>query len=315
VLAAADPLHDAKAAAEVLAPLALDDAVRSLARAATTAPPVRLRALRVARALDLAARIRSRPRDLDWWLALHEITSFHEAAAASLLRRAFAGEEARSAAVRELAAAAEVAQRFCTDWNEVRVPGDARDYAALEAELKAVAPACIPALLRVLAVPSHVAFSGPQPGRPTAARQQVRALLGLAVVLETPRAMPFHVMHVHGPSLTMTSNAAQCVQKLSGEDFGANGPLQRGDDARIRTWWKTHRAEHRAVLDHLVHAVAAWARADAPNEQLRPEGAWSALFALHRALGDDVDPPGGATPADLLARIDAFELAWLLAPR
>ncbi|HEX6812941.1 MAG TPA: hypothetical protein VF384_15055 [Planctomycetota bacterium] len=313
-LQAADPLVDGKTATELLAPESLDDAIRAVAGAAATEPAVRLRALRVARALDLAALLRNQraPRDLSWWLALHELgNDAGEVASASLLKRAFADGDARAKAVVELGDATEVARRFCSEWSEVRLAGDAKDYAALEAELKAASPACIPALLGILAVPPQIAFSGPRAGQPVDARQQVKALLGLASVLELGRAMPFFAMHTSGTSLTLASNAAQAVQRFSGEEFGA-AFMNEGDAARLLAWWKEHKAEHRAVLDHLVHAVARWARNDMERPTKGPaEGVWCALLSLNRALGDAADPPRGASAAELRAQLDALELAWL----
>ena len=317
VLRKGDPLADGKLGAELLASGSLDDAIRAVARSEALDRTTRLRALRLVRALDRAAFVRAaQRRDLNWWLALHETgREVPEAVAACLLRRAFAEDGACSAAQKELDAATEVATRFCDEWNELEEAKDAAKYEALEAELKKSAPAVVPALFRLLCVPPCIAFSGPQNGQTVTARQQVRAILGLAAVLECKQALPFFVMHAAGPSLTQSSHAGMAVQRFSGESFGAAFMVE-AKDADLLAWWQKHETEHRAVLDYIHHRTLQWARAaieaSAPNPA---DSAWGAVGSLYRAVGDgrDVRLEGGVEA--MRTRLEEIEAAWVLAPR
>ena len=315
-----DPLVDGKLGSELLGSGALDDAIRAVARSEAMERVVRLRALRLVRALDLAAGIRASARhDLAWWLALHEIRrEVPEAVAAALVKRAFADASVGSAASKELDATTEVANRFCTEWNETRDANNAAiaaKYDALEAELKKSAPAVVPAMFSLLSVPPSTAFSGPRDGQPVTARQQVRAILGLASVLELDAALPFFVMHTAGPSLTQSSNAALAVQRFSGESFGASF-MAEGDEAALLDWWRKHSAEHRVVLDYIHHRTLQWARAAIESTpRSAADSAWGAITSLLRAVGDARDVRLEGSVEAMRARLDEIELAWLLAPR
>lgn len=317
VLRQADPLGDDAIGTELLAPGSLDDAVRAVAQDAAIERTVRLRAMHLVRALDLANRIRgSERRDLSWWLALHEIQNELPPSVASLLlQRAFADDAARASALAELAAAGEVAQRFCSEWNETREAQDAARYDALEAELKQAAPAVVPSLFSILVVPPGITFSGPEPGQPVDARQQVRAILGLAAVLELDRALPCFVVHACGPSLTQSTHAAMAVQRFSGEHFGA-AFLTPGDDAALCAWWAAHRLQHTIVLDHLQQGMLRWARAALARDDRRSAtGARCAIQSLQRALGEPPDAAAADDVAELRLRLDRIDAALAFPPR
>jgi hypothetical protein len=237
-----------------------------------------------------------------------------------LLKRAFTEDTARKAALRELDAASEVARRFCDEWNETRLDaGAAAKYEALETELEEASLAAVPAMFRILTVPPAVAFSGPEDAQPADARQQVRAIFGLATVLKLESALPFFVVHAGGPSLTLSSNAASAVQRFSGEHFGA-GFLVVGDEAALLAWWKEHRLKHRVVLDHLNHTMLQWARSALERSPPRgPRDASCAVWSLHRAAGEDRKLPGGVDDDALRIavrdRLEEIEAAWVLPPR
>jgi hypothetical protein len=319
-LSRGDPFMDGELGSELLGPASLDDAIRAVARADAGERAVRVRALRLVRALELAAHVRTAERrDLRWWLALHEIgREVPEAVASCLLKRAFTDEPGCAAALVELDAATEVAQRFCRDWNEDRMADDvatAAKYDALEAELVKAAPPAVPALFSILAVPPHVAFGAQEGGQQITARQQVRAILGLAAILRLGQAMPLFVMHSRGPSLTQSSNAALAVQRFSGEDFGAAFAVG-GDDAALLTWWREHKAEHHFVLDYVNHRTLQWARTVLASKPPRPaDSTWCALVSLQRIRGGNDDVAVATDDEVLRTRLDEVEAAWVLSPR
>jgi hypothetical protein len=311
-----DPIVDGKLGSRFLASGSLDDAIRVIARSERVERTPRLRALRLVRALDRAALVRAAERrDLSWWLALHEISrDVPEAVSAPLLKRAFAEDSACTAALKELDAATEVANRFCVEWNEISDAKDGAKYEALEAELKKSAPAVVPALFSLLSVPPSIAFAGPQ-NQPVTARQQVRAILALSVVLQCEQALPLFVMHAAGPSLTQSTNAAMAVERFSGESFGASLMVQ-GNDAALLAWWKQHRAEHRVVLDYLHDRTLQWARtAIQISPPIPANAAWGASVSLHRLVGDARDERPEADIEAMRNRLEEIEAAWVQAPR
>ena len=325
VLRAHDPLRDGTGAAELLAPdRACDQALRDLAAAPTAGEPlVQRRALRLCRLLDLADLLAapSQPRDAAWWLACDEIARETPAGLrTALLARAFANPEALAAATRELDAANRLAERFCSEWNETRTtaPDDTereqyRVYDELEAGLARAGQAAVPGLLRHLVPPPEATFAAREPA--ITARHQVRALLALAAILKCKAALPYYVLHAQGPSLTQSADAALAVQQLGAVALGA-APLQAGDDARLLAHWREHRAEHGAVLDHLVHhvvaaAVAACDQAGAAQRTF----ATGAVARLYRVLDGDGKLVAGDDAAAWRAQLEAIADAWSLAHR
>lgn len=310
VLRSNDPALDGKGAGELLGPDAgLDAAILAVARSKDTERLVRLRALRLARLLGLAQRLRDGQgqRDVCWWLAFDEVSrEVPEPMRQPLLSRTGMDAARLAEVTRELAAAGELAKTFCTDWNEMRVLDAAhaeenKKYDALEAELKKVGAAAVPVLLSFLVVPPDVTVLHAEDG--TTGRQQVRALLALSLVLQVKQAMPFFVMHTATHSLTGSSHASMAIQAFSGQEFGA-AFLNPGDEAAIMSWWNEHMAEHPVVLGYLVQHVARLAERQycGTGAQLS-EGLWGAVLRVNRVLGDAGRPPQGATVESLRARL------------
>lgn len=341
VLQHADPARDGKGVDALLgAQPPLDAAIEAVAASAQSGQLVRLRALRLARALQLAQRLRQAApqdpqqrllqdpqqrqpqaapqRDVAFWLAFDELVRELPAALRpALLQRTGMDAAAVEAAQRQLAAASAVVDRFCVDWNETRWMDEAhaaenRRYDALEAELKAAGAAAVPRLLGVLSVPPDVAFSGWDPEQDVTARQQVRALLALSAVLRVPEALPYCVMHTGGPSLTQGSNAAMAVQLFAGRDFGA-ALHELGDEDALLQWWRAQTKDHRFVLDHLVqHVVRLVERMYQSQGAKASVGLWCAVVRLERAMGRDVRPAADAGVELLEARLRELELQALL---
>jgi hypothetical protein len=320
VLQANDPVRNGNGAGELLAPGAgLDAEIRATARSATAGKMVRMRALRLARALDLAQRLKNGQgqRDVAWWLALDEIDrELPKELRALLLARAFPDAKVLAAAQQELAAANDIARRFCREWNETRWRDEAhaeenRHYDELEAAIKKTGAAAVPFLLNLLAIPPEIAFPQLHEEQGMTPRQQVRAILCLAICLKPQEAVPYLVMQSHGPSLTQSGDAAAAIQQLTGEHFGA-AIWQPGDDAALMEWWNKHRAEHEVVLDHLVRHVVQWAQDDIASAKSHGfEGAWCAVMRLDRVLGKDDPLPRDSGPEIWRARLDDLEREWL----
>lgn len=319
VLRKHDPLRDGAGAPELLpADRSLDAAIGELARTTGTERIVQQRALRLARAIGLAERVRTSEarRDAAFWLAFAELDrGVPDAVRTLLLARAFADAKVLAAARDELAAATATARAFCTEWNETREP-DApetvkRRYDELEAALKKAGPAAVPHLLQVLAVLPELSFVDALDDGAPSARAQVRAIFAFAVYLELREAMPCFVMHAAGPSLTQSSNAAAAAQKFAGESFGA-GVLRPGDDNALLAWWEQHRKEHEIVLDHVVHEVVRRARPEFDKPDPRGDNArWAAPRRLERLLGDIGIPGKDAGREVLDAIVQHAEDEWL----
>jgi hypothetical protein len=321
VLRDSDPLRNGKGAAELLgADPPLDAAIRATAASTDAEKVVRLRALRLSRALDLAQRVKEQRRDLAWWLAFDEIDrEVHETVRPFLLTRASLDPKVIEAVRQQLTAANTTAQSFCREWNEIRFTGELapaqrreqRHYDELEAALAKAGVAAVPALFHLMEVPPEIAFSVMHEEDGITGRQQVRALLGLATILKCKEALPYFMLHTGTPSITQSADAAGAIQQLTGEQFGA-GFLQPGDHDAIEAWWKKHRAEHGVVLDHLVHHVVQWGLNDANrSEAQRRETMWCCGMRLGRLLGRE-EPPRDAGNEVLRAILEDAEREWLL---
>lgn len=320
VLTANDPVRDGKGSQALLGPdTQLDAAIVALARSPKTERVVRLRALRLARCLRLAERLRAdrQPPDVDWWLALDEISrELPEPLRTLLLSRSGQDPKALAAAQQELAAASAIAERFCREWNETRMLDDShaeqnRAYDALQAQITNAGNAAVPKLLSILVVPPEVAFAQSDKAKGISARQQVRAMHALASFVRAKAATPFLVMHAAGPSLTQSSLAGQSLQVLNSANFGA-AFLVVGDDEAIMTWWREHQSQHQVVLDYLVQHVVRLAEDDYKGSGASVSvGLWSAVGRLERALGTAAEPASDAGVEVLCARLAEVQFECL----
>ncbi len=230
-----------------------------------SAPTVaRDRALRLQIAFNRVARIREaasvNPRGVVWWLSLDELDrELPRGPRETLLARALPDAAERKARLEKLAAAREVAERFCREWNELERNADqTKKYADLRAELERAGNAAIPYLATLLAVPPQATFTNIHEERGLTARQQVRALFALGF-LDAKGCSLFALFHVRGPSFTQSATARSVLAQLTDIELPIGGE-EAAQLAVIDKLWSSPRWGASYERDHLVRHTLRWAR-------------------------------------------------------
>jgi hypothetical protein len=212
--------------------------------------------------------------------------------------------------------ACDAARAFCHDWDELYMEGtgEKERYEAIKTKLTEQGAAVVPYLLEVLSVDPSIAFGQTDETGGVTARMQVRAIFGVSFV--SPReAVPFLVLHTHGPSLTSTSNASAVLGKLVRQEFGATY-LNAGDLAKIDGWWVAHRAEYDAGNDLLVPSLIDQLRTDqrlvllGQTMQTEPQMRKGVLKSLRRVTGTEFNFDPDADPATRETQIRTIEREW-----
>ena len=230
---------------------------------------------RVREARRLAAALGAAPKDaVAFWSLLEKVLApeWHDLEPAILLSVAGAAQRATWLAQRN--AALDVVTRFCARGSmPAPLPLPAAGAPAglplppapahpsadpLCDELMAQGVRAVPHLLHALASDPWTSFVG-HPGATFAVRPAAALDLGGAIVaiakLRAREAIPYLLLHMHGPSVTLESNAAAALSVLTGQSTAYKPDGGGIDDAAVFAWWGTRRGAHPEEIHDFVEAV------------------------------------------------------------
>lgn len=313
----ADPLAEASKSGLLAPDRDTERAIVKLAFSDATPEPVRERALRLSMAFNRVDRVAENAAAGDhstvFWLALDELDrELAKGPRETLLARALPDAKQRDALLAELAAAREVATRFCREWNEIETDAEqTKKHAALRTDLEKAGSAALPYLATTLAIPPQAVFAVMDEERGITARCQVRALFALSF-LKAKSLLPQIVYHVRGPSFTQCATARDALRELAGLKYPEDG----GEAAELKVidaWWRKDASVSWAG-DHLARHALRWARMELATDD--PERGYRSSFApmqLAKVWDRDYAIDAKAPAAERAARLAELERAAIRA--
>jgi hypothetical protein len=241
---------------------------------------------RARQARRLTQRLAEAPRgSLAFWRLLESAhgAEWLDLEPAIVLHATRAGPAGRAALLSQRAEALGVVSQFCARGGEFVVP----DGDFLAAQLGGLGPRAAAPLLHVLAYDPWSSFFGVGGGAfaltPPGALEQGGAAAALGH-LRVREAVPYLLLHLRGPSMTVESAATMSLQKISGIDMPwKNG---RSDPTAVLAWWDGERKSRAIEVQDFMEDVLAALLESLPFLELMPH--YAADYAQY-------DQPLGST--------------------